>query len=729
MALGMNTPSTRPAPRSTMQRRTRGSIIINTAIALSLIVITLVGAELGYLFYVKRELQKTADLAALAGVQKLGPPDGTSTCDASGGPKATARANAAKNFPGLDLSVELTEATCGHWDPVKATPASTGCFVGTDDHFLPAALPDRPENAFRVRIKKTPTTLLPFFEGSRTICVQAVATLDAPVAAFTVGSRLLRIEDNSILPNLLTALGVNPSAVDILSYNGLANASITPAGLLEALGIPISGGIDVGTLNALTKIQELTLGGLLEASILALQNQGNVAAVSLQLLQSLRDNLSLAALQTKVQLFGNESSPGILVGLDSTGNAALNAKVDLLSLVTTGVSIANGRNLVAIDNLGVGILGVQAKARVIEPPSIGIGGIGTIAKTAQVRVYLRVNSSQSILGPVLDILGTNLDIPLVLELAQSTGELTKIDCKAPRHNATIAVSSSQANICVGRFHDMTSLRDNDLDHFFTENNRCSPNSAGVFPDSADGVRRHQLLNVLGILPLTVRVGIPLLESKTPIATDPPLNEPSTPPDETSQTTINATDLDLTRTAQNVADAVAVGILGDLLGQGVAATQGERGNLASSLVGTSNGGRGRSITEVGNGLRWSDSALAALDTRIRTGGLGGLLGGVLDGLGRTLSSLLFDPLADLGCSLALTPSAIHACRVSYVRDSTLAAGENLLSGVLSMVIAILDPVLNLLSQVVSKLLEALGLSIGQTDVSLLSVDCGVAKLVH
>jgi len=702
----------RPTPRLTARQHAGGSIIINTAIALSLIVITLVGGELGYLFYMKRELQKTADLAALAGAQKLGPPEQASTCKSSGGPEAAARANAAKNFPSLNLSSELTEATCGHWDPVKTTPASTGCFIGTDDHFLPAALPDRPENAFRVRIRKTPTTLLPFFEGNRTICVQAVAALDAPVAAFTVGSRLLRIEDNSILPNLLTTLGVDPSKVDVLSYNGLANASVTPAGLLDALGIPISGDIDVGTLNALAKIQDLTLGGLLEASILALQNQGNVAALSLQLLKSLRDNLSLAALQTKVQLFGNETSPGILVGLDSTGNAALNAKVDLLSLVTAGVSVANGRNLVAINDLSIGILGVQAKASIIEPPSIGIGGVDTIAKTAQIRVYLRVNTSSSPLtGPLLGLLGTGLDVPLIVELAQSTGKLASINCQAPRHSATISVTSSQANICIGRFQDMTEIKDNNSAHFFSENNRCSP----PFPDTADGVRRHQILSLLG-LPLNARVGLSLLEQQGPVIT------PSlyVPPDGPSTTTVSATNIDLAKSVSDVVDAVLRGILGDTQnGISGSATQ-----LATELVGSGNGGKGKEILTIGNEFRAAQTAADELNTQ-----LGGLLTGILNGVGNLLSNLQYS-LADVGCSLKITAGAVRQCRIDYVSSNIVGGTPTSLAGSLLLALTdVLKPVLNPLSQLINNLFKTLGLSLGQTDVSLLSIDCGVAKLVN
>jgi len=594
----------RQALQSTGGRHARGSILINTAVALSLILITLIGTELGYLFYVKRELQKTVDLAALAGAQKLIPPGGTGTCGAADGPQTAALVSANQNFPGI----VLTETRCGHWDPAEATPTTSGsdaCFANTNDHFLPEALP---ENAFRVRIKKTPATLLPFFEGNRTICVQAVAALDTPVAAFTVGSRLLRLEDNTLLPNLLKAVGVDLSPADLLSYRGLANASITPSGLLAALGVPINGDLDVGTLNQLASIQNLTLGGLIDATVTALQNQGGTVSASIGLLQQLRTRLSAEALATHVKLFGNAASPGILVGLDTTGNAALNAQVDLLSLVTAGASIANGKNLIAIDNLGIGILGVQAKASVIEPPSIGIGGVGTIARTAQIRLYLRI--APPLLG---------LDLPLILELAQSTGELKNINCKVPRHNATIAVSSSQVNACVGRFHDMTAEADTISSHFFTENNRCAPNSSGVFPDSAEGVRRHRILN-LGLVSASARVGLPVLASQAPVETNPPLNVPSSPSDGTSQTTITATGINLTQIVGNVAKAVTDGILSDLLGQG----------------------------------------------------LGLLLGAIL---------------------------------------------------------SLLDPVLDILSQVLAGLLSTLGISIGQTDVSLLSVDCGVAKLVH
>src|SRR4051794_19217328 len=72
--------------------RCRGSILVQTAIALSLVVIVLIGTELGYLYYLKREMQKAVDLAALAGAQVL---QGTDCSPA----RQAALANAALNLP------------------------------------------------------------------------------------------------------------------------------------------------------------------------------------------------------------------------------------------------------------------------------------------------------------------------------------------------------------------------------------------------------------------------------------------------------------------------------------------------------------------------------------------------------------------------------------------------------------------------------------------------------
>ncbi|WP_372657711.1 pilus assembly protein TadG-related protein [Hydrogenophaga sp.] len=682
----------------------RGSILINAAVALSLAVVLLVGLDLGYLFYLKRDMQKTADLSSLAAAPHVQPND----CTAA---EAAALSNASLNLSGF-----TPVAGCGNWNPAHAGPS----------HFVAG---QTPFNAVRVGFLVTPPPLLPMPTIARTIGVEAVAAIDSPVAAFSVGSRLLRLQSDSLLPSMLKTLGVGLSDTDILSYQGLKNASITGAGLLAALNVPVSADIDVGTLNALAVVRDLTLGNLLNATLVSLQSQGPTVLGQVLLLEHLTQHLNSDTLNTRIPLFGTTNLAGILVGLDDTGIAALDARVDVLSLVSTSLAVANGSHFIDMPALSVPLLGVAVKVTVVEPPTIGIGGVGTIARTAQIRSYVRVNSNGvPLLGAVLDLFGTSLDLPIIVELAQSSGELTAIDCQSPRQNATIAVSSSAVNLCMGRFHDMTSDSDNNNAHFFSANNRCAPDSSGQVPDAADGVRRHKVLNVLGQLPLGARVGLPLLPAPSVVSTG-SLNEPSDPPDGTHQATVGAAPLSFNQAASNLADAVTVGILGDVLGQGVAASYAQRDALATSLVGNGNGGRGRSITEVHQGLQDSADLLVPLSQRINSGGLSGLLGGVLNSVGGLLDSVLLDPLADISCNLALLPSGVRACRVAHIRDHTLANGNKLLGASLDMVIALIDPALSSLSAVFENLLNTLGLSLGETDVEVLSVSCGRPKLVY
>lgn len=64
--------------------RQRGSVLIAAAAAMLVSVTLLASADLGYLFLHEAELQKTADLAALAGAQQLE----RDSCVAAAAPRA-----------------------------------------------------------------------------------------------------------------------------------------------------------------------------------------------------------------------------------------------------------------------------------------------------------------------------------------------------------------------------------------------------------------------------------------------------------------------------------------------------------------------------------------------------------------------------------------------------------------------------------------------------------------
>ncbi|KNE26137.1 MULTISPECIES: TadG family pilus assembly protein [Achromobacter] len=686
--------------------RQRGSMAVAVVFAVLVGVAMLGVAQLGYGYYMKREVQKAADLAALSAVQVLGMGSPADCTRAAAAGKTSALANLPNifdTFAADDITVE-----CKRWDSTRADASGMHVFDPAGAETL---------NAVRLTIRKQLASLFGTLGLSTTVSVSAVATNTQPVAAFTVGSRLLRLERGGLLSQLLSTVGASPAQLDVLDAAGLASVNITPSGLLQALGLPLSVATGVGTPAELAALDNLTLGQLLQATLTVVNQSGTAAADIGLISDAINTVLAVMPLNLPVKLFGDGGVLGLsVVGGDATG--ALAANVNALNLLETALVVANGENLINL-GLSVPLLGVDARVRVVEPPTLAIGGIGAQATSAGIRVYLRVNTSNiPLVGPLLaNTLGTRVDLPIIIDVAQSTGTLTNL-CQAPltEHQATIAVTASAANICLGRFPGMTSNTDQNAANFVSLTNSCEPGSFGA-------IQRHQVLNVLGILPLTAKVTLPVFNSAAPVSVT--LTEPPGAP---STQTVNATSIDLGGLASNLADAVVGGILGDLFSSGTPLTAAERAALATNLVGGGGSNAGKSITQVFNDMQWSSAALDQLGNRLSTGGLTGVLGGTLQLVGNILTSLLVAPVNDLVCTLAITPSAIRQCRINSVAALAL-DGSSQVGGVLSIVVNLLQPVLSPLSALLQQLLDMLGVSVGQTDVSLLSVDCGQPRLVY
>ncbi|MCH1998960.1 hypothetical protein L7Q78_39790, partial [Achromobacter xylosoxidans] len=226
--------------------------------------------------------------------------------------------------------------------------------------------------------------------------------------------------------------------------------NITPSGLLEALGLPVSVATGVGTPAQLAALNNLTLGQLLQATLTVMNKAGDTAGASLGLLtNAINVVLNVMPVNLPVKLFGDGGVLDLNV-VSGDINSALQANINALNVLETALVIANGQNLVNL-GLNVPLLGVQSQVRIVEPPSIGVGGVGAQATSAGIRVYLRANTSNiPLVGPLLaNTLGTKIDLPIIIDVAQSTGTVSKL-CQAPltESQATIDVTSSVANICL-----------------------------------------------------------------------------------------------------------------------------------------------------------------------------------------------------------------------------------------------------------------------------------------
>ncbi len=685
--------------------RQRGSMTVAVVFAVLVGLVLLGALQLGYSFYMKREMQKAADLAALSAVQVLSLGSAADCASATAAGRSSALANVPSildTFTAANLTVE-----CKFWDPTRSDPS--GMHV-----FDPAA--GQAYNAVRVSVRKQLASLIPGLGGA-TASVAAVAANTQPVATFAVGSRLLRLQRGGLLSQLLATAGASPTQLDVLDAAGLVNVGITPAGLLQALGLPLSVAAGVGTPEQLAAVSNLTLGQLLDATVTAITQQGTVGADVGLLTHAINTVLEVMPLNLPVKLFGD----GGVLNLNVVGgdpSAALQAQVNALNILETGLAIANGSNLINL-GLSVPLLGVDARVRIVEPPAVAVGGVGTQAISAGIRVYLRVSTANiPLVGPLLaNTLKTKVDLPIIIDVAQSTGTLRKL-CQAPLDptQAVIDVTSAAASVCVGRFPGMASNTDIDRDNFQSLTNRCEPSAF-------DSVGPYQILDVLGILPLNARVRLAVFNSSAPVSVT-----LTAPPSANSTATVNATNLDLSNLFANLADAIVGGILGDLYDSRTPLTDEQRSELATTLVGGDKNNAGKTVSKVVNDMQWSKGEMDRLSARLSTGGLTGVLGGTLQLVGNILNSLVLAPVSDVTCALLLVPDAIRQCRVNAVGTLALSGG-NRVGAVLSVVMVLLDPLLTPLSNALQQLLNALGLSVGQTDVSLISVDCGKPRLVY
>lgn len=724
--------------------RQRGSILVMTAGMLLVTVILLAGTQLGYAFYAKRDLQKTADLAALAGAKVVG---------AQGCALATvaALANAAINKQ--DAFNATAVPTCHMWDG-KLPEGSDGRPENIKQRFAPE--PNTP-NAVKVVVTGTTPSFIPTLPPI-TQSAEAVATVDSPLAVFSVGSRLARVSGDSVLGATLKGLGLDLNGTSLVGYDGLAQVKVTPGGLLQALGIPVSTDIGIGEFNALLAARQVTLGDLLDAAATASGQTGllkaNAAVVTaikaklgVQSLPMVRLGTDPASVPNQRGLFAEIIAP------DSTAGQALGVEINALDLIATSIGVATSNHAVLVPNFSLLGNTVTAKVGIIEPPSIGIGGVGATAYTAQVRAFIHLNTSNL---PLLGGLVSNfakLDLPLILDVSSARGTIAQMCTPelrngAGKDRAKINVDAEILKVCVGGVDENT---------LFSTSASCEM-----------GLQNKQLLKV-GLL------GVNVVDLTTKLQVDPLPSDRQVTLAEGEKGTVG-NDLLLGTTVKDLTDALLAALLGNSLdvgndlGRGVVVDPGAAGRtqIATDLFGTpACGNRACRINRltaaeaeietastglsgfVGSLTQGTLSILGDLLTLnvsnllINVGGLvtgllntvNGVLGGLLDLLG--LGSLLVNEctgglkLVDGNATDAQCIAKI-ASSVSGTAGSGANQAPNALVAIVSFLLEILQPLLNGLgTSVLTPLLQnVLGLHLGETDVHMLSLKCGgTARLVY
>lgn len=482
------------------RQRQLGAFSIMTAFTLLMLLMFLVLVlDSGRLYMEQRKLQKVADTAALGALLLL--PDGNCSTDRALTEK-NARYNAdANGFTASgkrSLTLQCAKIKQLNGLRVAEPDNTTGRAVEiTVSHEVPSSLILQVGSVFNSNIA-----------NEITLQATAVAARDEPVAVFSVASQLLNVSDNKLLGRLLSTVGLNPDILTVLDQHGVANVNITPSGLLAALGV----GVDLdlraltaeGIIDALLETELLGLN-LVDAAIKVIEDSAiTVSPELLGTLKLLGDEPLINDLDLKLLLFGTPDSHGILSLTTATPDdpvgAALDAAVNLGDLLRTTILVGAHDRALSIgsphdpeDGALQLLRTVKVELGIIEPPSIGIGPVGTTAHNAQVRLKVDVNTSAGLLGGLLNLLGTHVHLPIIIDLANASGELAALSCDGPAPGATIDVISALGAVCVGHMPDA----------MWSTERSCN-----------DVVEDQSLVKILGLLDIKGSVNLRVLETYT-----------------------------------------------------------------------------------------------------------------------------------------------------------------------------------------------------------------------
>ncbi|MFD1791523.1 pilus assembly protein TadG-related protein [Ochrobactrum teleogrylli] len=376
------------------------------------------------LYLERRQLQNMADLAAISGASAIG--------TASDAVKKQLQAN------GFD-PVMMT----GAYDPsvVKGkTDNLTRVWVETGKYTADKSVPvgsrfvagGASPDAVRVMLAKPGNLYFGQALMDRPAVSASGMAASHAEAAFSIGSRLASLNTSeSALNGLLGGMLNTTLSLKLVDYNALAATDINLLGFLDKLAPQV--GLTAGTYDQLLNT-DVSVGVLAKVMADVVTNNATAKAA----LNVLGKNA--AALSTKLPV-------GKLLGLGSLANASLgsggNYNITANALQTiSAAAMLGGKHQVElsapVDLLG--LVKVSLEVAIGEPakqtPFFRVGALGSLVRTAQIRVKLVLAIGDSGMG--LNTLA-NIKLPLYIDIASAEGELKSISCPAGPQNATVGV--------------------------------------------------------------------------------------------------------------------------------------------------------------------------------------------------------------------------------------------------------------------------------------------------
>lgn len=417
-----------------------GNIATLAAMSLPLMVFSLaLGVDYGYLTVQQRQLQASADLAAIAASSNVGEAEkAAATYFALNGQVVSVKgANGVVIPPAENLGLNKTLATAR---------VERGRYVADPDippekRFKTAGAD---ADAARVTLsRRADLFLASMFTPEPPLLTATGAASRSKVAAFSIGTRLASL-NGGILNALLGKLLGTTLSLKVMDYRALVDADIAIHPFLKAVSTELN-------LTAATYEEVLNAGitmPQLLASMRAVEGLSGPVRSALRLIEQ-------ATTGSKVKLplsriLNLDPKKGLSIATGGDWQMSVNA----LQMVSAGAALANGKNQVALD-VGAAIPGLATVSvdlaigePPVETPAHRLGAPGSAVRSAQTRLAVEVS-----IDGLAALAGLRIKLPLYVEVAASEAKLADIRCLGGAvANANVAIDAvpGVAEIAIGK---------------------------------------------------------------------------------------------------------------------------------------------------------------------------------------------------------------------------------------------------------------------------------------
>jgi uncharacterized membrane protein len=428
-------------PAKTFIRDRHGNIGTLAAISLPLLIFSLaLGVDYGYLTVQHRQLQASADLAAIAAASNVG----------------EAEKSAAAYFALNDLPVAVKDKS-GKVIPAVVTMTNVGITHATAtvergrytadpdlapaDRFQPATTD---ADAARVTLSRPADLFVAaVFTPQSPLLSATGSAARSKTASFSIGTRLASLNGGILNALLGKLLGTNLS-LNVMDYRALVDTDISVHPFLKAVATNLN-------LTAAT-YEEVLNAGITMPQLLA--SMGAVEGLSGPVRSALK-LIEQATAGSRVEIplsriLNLDPKKGLTVATGGDWKMSINA----LQMISSAAALSNGTNQVALD-IGAAVPGLAAvKVNLaigeppVETPSHRLGAPGSAVRSAQTRLSVEVN-----IDGLAALAGLRIKLPLYVEVAASEAKLAEIRCLggAPG-NANVAIDAvpGVAEVAIGK---------------------------------------------------------------------------------------------------------------------------------------------------------------------------------------------------------------------------------------------------------------------------------------